>query len=97
MTALPTTPAEDIAKWTVDGYLKPLPPALDLDSLFDSQPQTQGEDFKRLYGIARAAFKDTAHYITELLPADSPEKTLAIRHVWYAMMIVNSALSRNLR
>lgn len=72
------------------------PPALDLDSLFDSQPETQTEDFKYLYGVSREAFKNVASTVTEILPMHSPEKTLAIRHIWYAMMVVNSALSRGL-
>lgn len=72
-------------------------PELDLDSLFDSQPQTQDADYKRLYETSRATFKDVAQSVTHLLPSGSPEKTLALRHIWYAMMVVNSALSRGLR
>lgn len=72
-------------------------PELDLDSLFDSHPETQGLEFRANYYRARAIFKDTAEAVSELLPTGSPEKTLAIRHIWYAMMVVNSALSRGLR
>lgn len=73
------------------------PPVIDLDSLFDSQPLTQDEEFRKNYHITRSLFKETATVVTDLLPSPSPEKTLAIRHLWYAMMVVNSALSRGLR
>lgn len=72
-------------------------PELDLDSLFDSQPQTQTDEYKLLYPIVREGFKAAAVRVTELLPSNSPERTLAIRHIWYAMMVTNSALSRGLR
>lgn len=71
-------------------------PEIDLDSLFDSQPQAQGDEYRAFYATSRGVFKEVAAVVTDLLPNGSPERTIAIRHLWYAMMTVNSALSRGL-
>ena len=65
---------------------------LDIQSIFSYHPPTSAAT-RDLHEDVRSVIRGTAFALDEWLP-DSPEKTLAIRHLQQAMMFANSAIAQ---
>lgn len=66
--------------------------ALDIERIFSHHPP-RGEEVRASHAQVRLECKSVALIFDELLP-ESPEKTLAIRHLQMAMMFANSAIAQ---
>lgn len=64
-----------------------------LVSIFSFHPANT-EEKRKLHEDIRENCLNLARYINSAAP-DSPEKTLAIRHIQYAMMMANSAVAQS--
>lgn len=64
-----------------------------LVNIFSFHP-ADTEEKQRLHEDIREYSLIMARYINSVVP-DSPEKTLAIRHIQYAMMMANSAIAQS--
>jgi hypothetical protein len=68
---------------------------LDIESIFSYHAATNAAVLD-LHQDVRDVIKSTAGALDEWLP-DSPEKTLAIRHLQQAMMFANSAIAQYIK